>query len=140
MIRRQTNHADNTRPARLGAGLGTLVSGSGIGPYRAGMPARVSPLMFPARGLHSRLYAPRVDTAVSETVPPSARISREPEAAVVAACIMPPSDPGADETQTPYACHPTTASPTRERPSGKPFGLRFVPSGVVPISPRVAQG
>src|SRR5664279_650925 len=82
------------------------------------MPARVSPLMFPARGLHSRLYALRVGTAVGETTSPSARISREPEAAV-AACIMPPSDPGADETQTPYACHPTTASPIRDRLGGQ---------------------
>src|SRR5450759_3499846 len=117
MIRRQTNHADNTRPARLGAGLGTLVSGSGIGPYRADQPARVSPLISPARGLLSTWYAARVGTARGRTTPPPARISREPEAAVTA-CIMPPRDPGADETPTPYACQPTIATPIWVRPGG----------------------
>jgi len=58
-------------------------------PYRAAMPARVSPLMFPARGLHSRFSTPRDRSAINGSAPSSPRISRETVAAVTA-CIFPP--------------------------------------------------
>ena len=79
-----------------------LQRGRGAGPYRAIVPARVSPLRFPAPGLHSRFDAPRVGSAMTGIAPTPARISRELVAAV-AACILPPESPGADETASPYA-------------------------------------
>jgi hypothetical protein len=77
--------------------LANWVAAEAHGPYRAGLPARVSPLRFPARGLHSRLDTAQIGSAVDGNAPPSPRESREPVAAV-AACIMPPETLARDET------------------------------------------
>ena len=114
---------DSTRPARLRTGPGGMRRDRGIGPYRAARPARVSPLRFPERGLHSRLNATRVGSAVNGTVPPLPRTSREPLAAI-AACIVPPEIPGANGTTSSYAGSWGTAIPDRMAPgwTGSPVG------------------
>ncbi len=125
-----------------------MLAAEAHGPYRAGLPARVSPLRFPARGLHSRFDTAQIGSAVDGNAPPSPRESREPVAAV-AACIMPPETLARDETditlRLPIGYCNTRSNGTRwcgaARPTGFQTSRRRQPRhGQSPAMPGLACG